>query len=310
MKTAEQVAKIIEEMKAEAVDPQRIAWEAAMACVGWAYVFGARGQYCTPSNRRARYSDAHPTIKTKCKNYNGSGSAGCSGCKWYPGNKYTRFFDCRGFTYWILKQVYSWELMGAGATSQWNDERNWKAKGTVAEGMPADTLVCLFVRKGKTMEHTGFGFNGETVECSNGVQYFSSMNKKWTDWGVPACIGGEVPTPTPKPDPEPAGKPTIRKGDRGEYVTLAQTMLLNRGYRLPLYGADGSFGAETQAAVRLFQQDWGLTVDGVIGPQTWQMLESTPSKGKTYRVTITGLDKTQAQAMLNNYPGATMAEEE
>ena len=39
-------------------------------------------------------------IKDKCKNFDGNGS--CSGCKWYPDSSRTRFFDCRGFTYWVL----------------------------------------------------------------------------------------------------------------------------------------------------------------------------------------------------------------
>ena len=196
MNSAEYVSKLITDLKARGNVLSDVAWQAALACVGWAYVYGARGEYCTPANRRARYSDEHPTIKTKCKNYNGSSSAGCKGCQWYPNEKYTRFFDCRGFTYWILKQVYDgWELKGAGATSQWNTESNWKAKGEIAT-MPADTLVCLFVKKGNKMEHTGFGFNNETVECSSGVQYFATRNKKWTHWGLPACVeGGGTPVP-------------------------------------------------------------------------------------------------------------------
>ena len=199
MNSAEYVGKLIADGKAQGKDLSRLAWDAALACVGWAYVFGARGEYCTPANRRARYSADHPTIKTACKNFNGSSSAGCKGCKWYPGEKFTRIFDCRGFTYWILKQVYGWELMGAGATSQWNTASNWKAKGEIAT-MPKDTLVCLFVKKGNKMEHTGFGLNNETVECSSGVQHFTTRNKKWTHWGMPACEGGEVP-PEPKPEP-------------------------------------------------------------------------------------------------------------
>jgi peptidoglycan hydrolase-like protein with peptidoglycan-binding domain len=35
---------------------------------------------------------------------------------------------------------------------------------------------------------------------------------------------------------------------------------------------DGSFGAATEAAVRAWQQFFGLTVDGVIGPNTWTAL--------------------------------------
>lgn len=311
MNSAEYVDKLIKDQIAQGIPRQQVAWNAALACVGWAYVFGARGQYCTPANRRARYSDAHPTIKSKCQNFNGSGSAGCSGCRWYPGGKYTRFFDCRGFTYWVLKSVYDgWELMGAGATSQWNTESNWKAKGTVADGVPADTLVCLFVKKGSTMEHTGFGLNNETCECSNGVQHFTKRDKKWTHWGVPVVIDGTVPTPTPTPTP--TTKPTLRKGDSGEWVTLMQTLLIQKGYPCGDTGADGKFGNNTERALKRFQQDNTdsdgnpLKVDGVCGQKSWDALESQTIM---YTVTIPHLPKYHADALVVNYPGAYMTEE-
>ena len=306
MNTADYVDQLIAELKNNGMVLSDVAWEAAVACVDWAYVFGARGQYCTPANRRAKYRDDHPTIKTKCKNYDGTGS--CSGCKWYPDNKRTRFFDCRGFTYWILKAVYDgWELMGAGATSQWNNADNWKAKGEIAT-MPKDTLCCLFVKKDSKMEHTGFGLNDETVECSNGVQYFKSRNKKWTHWAVPKVVQeGEIPEPTPTPTPTPStDKPTLRKGDRGEYVTLMQTELIQKGYSCGDSSADGVFGTQTEKAVKRFQKDNGLVEDGICGKNTWNALSE---QTVLYTVTIPHLPKYHADALVTNYSGAYMTEE-
>ena len=40
--------------------------------------------------------------------------------------------------------------------------------------------------------------------------------------------------------------------------------LMQLGYALPEYGADGEFGDETKAAVKAFQKDHGLKVDGVM----------------------------------------------
>ena len=111
MNSAEYVDQLISDLKEKGFVLSDVAWEAALACVGWPYVFGARWQYCTPANRRARYSDDHPTIKTKCKNFDGTGS--CSGCQWYPKGKKVRINDCRGFTYGILYAVYGWKLIGA-----------------------------------------------------------------------------------------------------------------------------------------------------------------------------------------------------
>lgn len=304
MNSAEYVGKYIEQLKGSGIPLSEAAWKAALACVGWPYVFGARGQYCTPANRRARYSDDHPAIKTSCKNYNGSGSAGCSGCKWYPNDRLVRMYDCRGFTYWILLQIFGWELKGAGCTSQWNDANNWKAKGSVSDGIPQDVIVCLFYedkKNPKVMAHTGLYYNGETCECSNGVQHSKSLNKKWTKWGVPACVSGDIPTPTPQ-------KPTLRKGDSGSYVTLLQTELIQRGYSCGSAGADGKFGNGTLAAVKAFQKANGLTVDGVVGKATWAALDGSEPV-KHYTVTVPGLTLAQAEALVQAYPGATMREE-
>lgn len=304
MNSAEYVDNLIKNNKAAGVPLSTTAWQAALACVGFAYVFGARGEYCTPANRRSYYAskgDEHPTIKTACKNFDGNGS--CSGCKWYPGGKKTRFFDCRGFTYWILLQVYGWKLMGTGATSQWNNADNWKAKGTI-DTMPKDTLVCLFVQKGKTMSHTGFGLNNETVECSSGVQHFTSRNKKWTHWGVPSCIDEKVePAPAPEPSDE---KPTLKRGSKGEYVRMAQTLLFEKGYDLGKYGIDGDFGQATEKAVLAFQKDNGLKQDGIIGEMTWNALESPTV---LYTVTIPHLPKTMAEGLVSTYSAAVMTEE-
>ena len=218
MNSAEYVDKLIQDLKAQGKVLSDVAWQAALACIDWAYVYGARGQKCTPTYRRSAFNahgQDHPTIKSKCKNFDGTGS--CSGCKWFPNGKRTRVFDCRGFTYWILKAVYGWELVGAGATSQWNTESNWKAKGEIGT-MPQNTLCCLFVKKNNKMSHTGFGLNNETVECSNGVQYFSKRNKKWTHWAVPVVVGGEQPVPTPEPTP-----------DKGYAIVTGKNLALRQG---------------------------------------------------------------------------------
>jgi len=304
MNTAEYVNGLIVDMKTRGILLSDVAWAAAKACEGWAYVFGARGQYCDPVNRRNAYKshgDEHPTIKSSCMNFDGSDQTigNCAWCKWLPNQKRTRFFDCRGFTYWILKQVFNgWELLGAGATSQWNTVGNWKSKGEIST-MPKDTLCCLFVKKGNKMEHTGFGYNNETVECSVGVQYSKSRNKKWTHWAVPACIDGDIPTPTPSTD-----KPTLRKGMEGEYVTLLQSKLYQLGYDLGAYGIDGSFGAKTETAVKEFQKDHGLSVDGIVGQATWDALDSV-EPSKLYTVTIQHLPFYKAEGLVKQYDGCS-----
>lgn len=58
---------------------------------------------------------------------------------------------------------------------------------------------------------------------------------------------------------------------RGEDVSQLQEWLLELGYA-NVGSADSIFGAMTDEAVRQFQGDSGLTVDGVVGPMTWLAL--------------------------------------
>lgn len=306
MNSAQYVSNLLDQLKKQGMALMLIAWKIALACVGWAYVFGARGQYCTPANRRARYSSAHETIKTKCKNFNGSSSEGCKGCKWYPGDLLTRFFDCRGFTYWVIKLVYGFEIMGAGATSQWDTKANWRAQGTI-DTCPDDVLVCLFQRdkNNKTkMAHTGFGFHGETVECQNGVQHKTKRDGKWTHWAIPACVEEEgQPLPEePKKEETIGNRPTLRKGSKGSWVEILQDELISKGYSCGSKGADGAFGDATLKAVKQFQKDHGLTADGVVGAKTWAALDGSEPE-KLYTVTVTGVTKAVADEIISKYGG-------
>ena len=51
-----------------------------------------------------------------------------------------------------------------------------------------------------------------------------------------------------------------------------QRRLMKLGYDLPRFGADGDFGNETLQALKTFQKDRGLKVDGKCGPLTWAEL--------------------------------------
>lgn len=63
---------------------------------------------------------------------------------------------------------------------------------------------------------------------------------------------------------EASGRPTLRRGDRGEPVKIVQ--------RRVAVADDGIFGASTEAAVRRFQRDNGLVADGIVGPKSWAIV--------------------------------------
>jgi peptidoglycan hydrolase-like protein with peptidoglycan-binding domain len=64
---------------------------------------------------------------------------------------------------------------------------------------------------------------------------------------------------------------TVQQGSEGEAVLALQSQLNARGGSLAV---DGDFGPVTAAAVRTYQQQRNLDVDGIVGPQTWSALVS------------------------------------
>ena len=67
-----------------------------------------------------------------------------------------------------------------------------------------------------------------------------------------------------------AGCPLMRKGVQGNITKLLQEKLVSLGYNTN--GVDGIFGSGTYSAVREFQKTRGLSVDGIVGQNTWRKL--------------------------------------
>ena len=72
--------------------------------------------------------------------------------------------------------------------------------------------------------------------------------------------------------------PEIRKGDSQHPVPTLQYLLRARGHTVTV---DGEFGPRTDDAVRAFQRDARLAVDGIVGPKTWGALIIEVRRGST-----------------------------
>lgn len=66
--------------------------------------------------------------------------------------------------------------------------------------------------------------------------------------------------------------PLLREGARSSYVRFLQNLLQSKF--IPTGNIDGIFGSQTLNAVRAFQQENNLTVDGIVGDNTWNALTS------------------------------------
>lgn len=75
--------------------------------------------------------------------------------------------------------------------------------------------------------------------------------------------------------PEVKQMRVMKLGDEGEDVKAMQARLVVHGF-MKESGVDGSFGANTEAAVRLFQSSHHLHVDGRVGIYTREALATTP----------------------------------
>lgn len=64
----------------------------------------------------------------------------------------------------------------------------------------------------------------------------------------------------------------LSHGDDGDPVKLLQMALAMHGYNVGSAGVDGDLGQDTDKALRQFQADHGLTVDGIAGTDTWRAL--------------------------------------
>jgi hypothetical protein len=81
------------------------------------------------------------------------------------------------------------------------------------------------------------------------------------DWDLDDFPVAEQPNAPPT-----SPHPTLRVGDRGDDVRRLQQLLDITD--------DGEFGRETRLRVKKFQVAHNLVSDGVVGPQTWRILES------------------------------------
>ena len=281
--------------------------EAAKSQLGNPYVFGMWGRECTPSVRRqyAGYNPSHKgAIFKACPVLSGK-QPNCDGCKWQG----KLAFDCRGFTYWCLLQA-GIKIKGSGATAQYNTAANWLQRGEIGD-MP-DVVCCVFQRRNGRMQHTGLHIGGgKVIHCSAGVQWGDTSDKAWTHYAIPAGLytADEIAA-AGKPD---TSKPTegvvfnLRRGSKGAEVTRLQTALNAQGYDCG--AADGIFGAKTETAVRNFQRDHSLTVDGIAGKATQEALYAAESVPRaTYTVTLRNVPQAEAIALVAKYAGEMLKE--
>lgn len=152
--------------------------------------------------------------------------------------------------------------------------RRCKVKGPIST-IP-DVPGLLVFSEGHIGVYVGGGIVIDARNHSKGVVRKPISNHKWEEWGVCPYFeyDREIVSGSTANKEQEAGETVkitfkvLTKGSKGKQVKAFQHLLIANGCALPRYGADGSYGNETVAAVKKYQQKYGLTVDGNAGPQT------------------------------------------
>lgn len=235
------------------------------------YVWGGQGELATTAKITKMESD--PSNRARAlKKFDQNTKAGF---------KNIRMFDCSGLgMYWLQN------LTKLSSTDMSADGMRGKCKKLAKKDLKRGDWVFKCYSNSKAY-HIGYVVDDKlnVIESRGrdwGVIKDSLANGGWNYYGRPTYFAEEIAGKPVQPSPTiPTDVPDSVKGWKlsrnlklatplmtGDDVTNCQKALIGLKYDLGNSGADGQFGNKTSAAVRLFQQAKGLTIDGIVGRTT------------------------------------------
>ncbi|PCJ22185.1 MAG: hypothetical protein COB04_00030 [Gammaproteobacteria bacterium] len=171
---------------------------------------------------------------------------------------------CSTFVNWCAKE-------SSLPMSKKANARSWMHVGiTATTPIPGDVVVfwreSVHSWKGHVGIFMGFNHNASRVFCLGGNQGDQVSIAEYDANKVLGYRRLEEPSALKIP------QPTLKKGDRGDEVTKLQETLNHLNYQCGR--PDGDFGGKTDSAIRLFQANNRLTMDGVYGQGSKNSIES------------------------------------
>lgn len=180
---------------------------------------------------------------------------------------YTEFYRSRGYDFDITNNTAYDQAFVNGRSYFENVSRL------------VDELFNDYLRRPGFVEPLAAKFcNGTTVTCE-GLSQWGSQNlaqQGYTSQQILQSYYGNVETVRNAPirgiTSSYPGTP-LRRGSSGPNVVVLQVALNRIAQNYPaipkIATVDGIFGSRTEASVRAFQQIFGLSADGIVGPATW-----------------------------------------
>ena len=136
--------------------------------------------------------------------------------------------------------------------------------GIILPNFNTSTEAAALLRSGAFVELTGSKYTSQGDYLRRG-DILVTKTKGHTEIVI---TNGSKASPMPVAAPAKLGDRLLINGMSGPDVKELQTDLIKLGYSCGAWGADGDFGDQTEMAVRRFQTQQGLAVDGQVGPKT------------------------------------------
>jgi hypothetical protein len=172
---------------------------------------------------------------------------------------------------WGLGQVMGshWKWLGYSSPQE--------LVNVACSGIPGQVqLMARFIKKNNLVDELqrkdwasfARAYNGSSFKVN---RYDEKMAQAYARYRASAPAQASATTAAPaSPPAAPETETMLRLGSSGPEIGELQQMLRRAGYFLHI---DSEFGIATRKAVMDFQRDQGLDVDGVVGLQTWAVLE-------------------------------------
>ena len=225
----------------------------------WGYIWGTAGERWTEAKQKELEKTTDPD-RAPGRQY---------GSKW-TGHTVA---DCSGLFSWAFRKLGGHMYHGSDTMyRKYCTDKGELKKGKRTDGRTLRPGTAVFVWNGSTYSHVGlYVGDGTVIEAMStlrGVTTTKVTAGKWTHWGELTGVDYGGTAPGGLLNETGASWPTLRRGSKGDAVREMQAVLDRLGYDLGPWGIDGDFGKDTLAAVKAFQKDHGLEVDGIVGPLT------------------------------------------
>lgn len=122
-------------------------------------------------------------------------------------------------------------------------------------------VVKVYAADGKTVLTGGYATGPQYVE--NAIKVYNNHKQLIEMYRVDNSMPAHL-----------QNRRILKKGSEGSDVIVMQQKLIAAGYSCGKTGADGKFGTNTYNALKKFQADRGIVVDGICGPVTWSKLDA------------------------------------